>query len=103
MAPVIRPSSRDARATPEKDRRFALLVAMMIPPGRRALRWRRSSAIGFAQGREHMMSDERPVVTKDNEDRIRQGVTGHNVRYVVIVSVALVIVVFIMVAVIFRP
>ncbi len=50
-----------------------------------------------------MMSDERPVVTEDNEDRIRQGVTGHNVRYVVIVSVALVIVVFVVVAVIFRP
>ena len=89
--------------TRERDRRFALLVAMMIPAGRRALLWRRSSAVGFAQGREHMMSEERPIVTEDNKDRIRQGVTGHNVRYVVIVSVALVIVVFILVAAIVRP
>ena len=49
------------------------------------------------------MSDERPVVAKDNEDRVRQGVTGHNVRYVVIGSVALVIVVFIVVAAVVRP
>jgi hypothetical protein len=35
------------------------------------------------------VSDERPIVTEDNQDRVRQGVTGHNVRYVVIVSVAL--------------
>jgi hypothetical protein len=76
---------------------------MMIPAGRRALPRRRSLATGFAQGREHMMSDERPIVTENNEDRVRQGVTGHNVRYVVIVSLALAIVVFVIVAAIVRP
>ena len=49
------------------------------------------------------MSNERPIVTEGNKDRIRQGVTGHNVRYVVIVSVALVIVAFIIIAAIVRP
>ncbi len=49
------------------------------------------------------MSEERPVVTDDNEDRIRRGVTGHNVRYVVIVSLALAIAVFVIVAALVRP
>jgi hypothetical protein len=49
------------------------------------------------------MSNERPIVTESNKDRIRQGVTGHNVRYVVIVSVALVIVAFIIIAAVIRP
>ena len=44
-----------------------------------------------------MDSSERPVVTEANEDRIREGVTGHNVRYVVIVSCLLVVVAFIIV------
>jgi hypothetical protein len=49
------------------------------------------------------MSNERPVVTKSNKDRIRGGVTGHNVRYVVIISCALVIVAFVIVAFVVRP
>ncbi len=49
------------------------------------------------------MSDERPIVTERNKDRIRQGVTGHNVRYVVIVSVALAIIACIIVAAVVRP
>ena len=49
------------------------------------------------------MSDERPVVTEHNEDRIRQGVTGHNVRYVVMVSVALAIIAFIIIAAVVSP
>jgi hypothetical protein len=74
----------------------------MIPVGRRGSR-RLSAANASTQARERIMSDERPVVTEDNEDRVRQGVTGHNVRYVVIVSVALAIVVFIMIAALVRP
>lgn len=42
-------------------------------------------------------SSERPVVTEANKDRIRAGVTGHNVRYVVIAGCALVIVAFIII------
>ena len=78
----------------ERDRRFALLVAMMIPAVRRGLP-RLRPANASTQARERTMSDERPVVTEHNEDRIRQGVTGHKVRYVVMVSVALAIIAFI--------
>lgn len=49
------------------------------------------------------MSDERPIVTEGNKDRIRQGVTGHNVRYVVIASLALVIVAFMIIAAFVKP
>lgn len=48
-------------------------------------------------------SSERPVVTEANKDRIRAGVTGHNVRYVVLASCAIVIVAFIVIyAVVWR-
>jgi hypothetical protein len=46
--------------------------------------------------------DERPIVTKDNEERIRQGETGHHVRYILFASLALVVVLFILVAAYFR-
>jgi hypothetical protein len=49
------------------------------------------------------MSDERPIVTESNKERIQQGVTGHNVRYVVIASVAIVVIAFIIIAAVFRP
>ncbi len=49
------------------------------------------------------MSDERPVVTESNKDRIRQGVTGHNVRYVLIVGIALVVIAFVAIAALMRP
>jgi hypothetical protein len=56
------------------------------------------------QGQKRAMSDnEIPIVTESNKDRIRAGVTGHNVRYVVIISCALVIVAFIIVAFVVRP
>ena len=42
-----------------------------------------------------MNEQERPVVTRANQDRVRAGVTGHNVRYVLIVSIAIVVVAFI--------
>jgi hypothetical protein len=49
------------------------------------------------------MSNERPIiVTERNKDRIRAGVTGHNVLYVLIISTALVIVAFIIIAFVFR-
>jgi hypothetical protein len=49
------------------------------------------------------MDEERPVVTEANTERIRQGVTGHNVRYVVIAGIALVVVLFVAVAMFVRP
>ena len=49
------------------------------------------------------MSDERPIVTEGNKDRVRQGVTGHNVRYVVIIGVALAIIGGIIIAAFMRP
>jgi hypothetical protein len=49
------------------------------------------------------MSSERPLVTECNKDRIRAGVTGHNVRYVLIISCALVIVAFVIIAFVVRP
>jgi hypothetical protein len=41
---------------------------------------------------------ERPVVTNDNKVAMRGGVTGNNVRYVLIASTAQVIVAFIAIA-----
>jgi hypothetical protein len=49
------------------------------------------------------MSNEIPIVTESNKDRIRAGVTGHNVRYVLIISCALVIAAFIVIAFVVRP
>jgi hypothetical protein len=48
------------------------------------------------------MHNERPTITNQNKDRVRAGVTGHNVRYVLIVSLALVIVAFLIVGLVFR-
>ena len=45
---------------------------------------------------------EQPIVTETNKERVRAGVTGQNVRTVLIVSVALVIVAFIAVAMLMR-
>jgi hypothetical protein len=49
-----------------------------------------------------MDGEERPIVTEANKDRIRAGVTGHNVRYVLFGSVALVVVAFAAVALFMR-
>jgi hypothetical protein len=43
------------------------------------------------------MDNERPIVTESNKDRIRAGVTGHNVRYVVIVGCALAVIAFVII------
>jgi hypothetical protein len=41
---------------------------------------------------------ERPVVTEANKEAVRQGSTGHHVRYVLIASCILVIIAFIAVS-----
>ena len=38
---------------------------------------------------------EPPVVNKSNQDQIRQGETGHHLRYILIISCALVVVLFV--------
>lgn len=43
------------------------------------------------------MDNERPVVTEANKDRVRAGVTGHNVRYVLLGGCALVIAAYIII------
>lgn len=46
--------------------------------------------------------DERPVVTKQNEERVRAGETGHHVRYILHISLALVILLFVLIAVFYH-
>ena len=49
-----------------------------------------------------MDTDEQPIVTERNKERVRAGVTGHHVRTVLIVSIALVVVLFVVIAIV-RP
>lgn len=42
--------------------------------------------------------DERPIITEQNEERVRQGETGHHVRYILLISIALVVIAFALVA-----
>jgi hypothetical protein len=84
----------------ERDRRFALLVAMMTDDPHRAIRRRRSRP-SFARGNA-MNEHERPVVSKANKVRVQTGETGHHVRYILFASLALVIVLFIGVAIFIR-
>lgn len=49
-----------------------------------------------------MDGEERPIVTETNKDRMRGGVTGRNVHYVLFGSVALVVVAFFAIAVFMR-
>jgi hypothetical protein len=46
---------------------------------------------------------QRPVVTEAREEAVRAGSTGHHVRYVLIVSCALVVIAFIAVALFIKP
>jgi hypothetical protein len=46
---------------------------------------------------------ERPVVVEANEEAVRSGSTGHHVRYVLIISCALVVIAFIAVALFIKP
>jgi hypothetical protein len=75
----------------------------MIRDPRRWPKLRGRGRSAFIEGQEVAMSDERPIVTEGNKDRLRQGVTGHNVRYVVIFSCALVIIAFAIIAALVRP
>jgi Flp pilus assembly protein TadB len=50
-----------------------------------------------------MNEHERPVVTEANKTAVRAGSTGHNVRYVLIASCALVIIAFIAIALFVKP
>ena len=43
------------------------------------------------------MDNERPVVTEANKNRVRAGVTGHNVRYVLFAGCALVIIAYVII------
>ncbi len=49
-----------------------------------------------------MDSEEQPIVTGANKERVRAGVTGHNVRYVLFASLALVVVLFVAVELVMR-
>ena len=46
---------------------------------------------------------EPPVVNKSNQDQIRQGETGHHLRYILIISCALVVVLFVANAALLKP
>jgi hypothetical protein len=46
---------------------------------------------------------QRPVVTEANKEAVRAGSTGHHVRYVLIISCALVVIAFIAVALFIKP
>jgi hypothetical protein len=46
---------------------------------------------------------EPPIVTSRNEERVRQGETGHHVRYILLLSCALVIALFVLIAAFVRP
>lgn len=59
----------------------------------------RRYGIGFRNAAEEScFMDEQPIMTRDNEERVRQGETGHHVRYILLASLALVIVLFILIA-----
>ena len=50
-----------------------------------------------------MNAHERPIISEDSKTAVRAGVTGNNVRYVLIGSVALAIVAWILVEYFVRP
>ncbi len=50
-----------------------------------------------------MNPHERPVVTEENKVAVRAGSTGHNLRYVVIGSIALAVLAWILVELFVRP
>jgi hypothetical protein len=87
------------RPTRDADRRLALLVALMTNErGRRC-----DGAAWTADFAEFgWLMNEPPAVIKGNEERVRRGETGHPVRDIVVISMALVIVAFILVAIFLR-
>jgi hypothetical protein len=54
-------------------------------------------------GKNSMNAHERPVVTEANKEAVRAGSTGHHVRYVLIISCALVVIGFIAIALFIKP
>jgi hypothetical protein len=50
-----------------------------------------------------MNPHERPVVTEENKVAVRGGSTGHNVRYIVIASLVLVMIAWGLVELLVRP
>jgi hypothetical protein len=54
------------------------------------------------EGMRWMNPHERPVVTEENKTAMRGGATGHNLRYVVIASLVLVMIAWVLVEVFVR-
>jgi hypothetical protein len=67
---------------------------------KRAERRARQSGVIDGSG---FMDRELPVVTKSNEEQVRQGETGRHVRYVLLISLALVVILFLLIAAFMRP
>ncbi len=83
-------------ALSERDLRFALLVDILSSGRRRGTGGRR---IRSSSNPEYAMdSNERPLVTEANKEKVRAGATGFGMRYVVMGGMALVIVLFLAVA-----
>ena len=57
----------------------------------------------LAKKERSMDAHERPVVTEENKVAVRAGSTGHHVRYILIASMALVILAWIVVEALVRP
>jgi hypothetical protein len=57
----------------------------------------------LARKERSMNPHERPVVTEENKTAVRAGSTGHNVRYILIASMVLVILAWILVELLVRP
>jgi hypothetical protein len=57
----------------------------------------------LARKERSMDAHERPVMTEENKVAVRAGSTGHHLRYILIASIALVILAWIVVEVLVRP
>jgi hypothetical protein len=58
--------------------------------------------LGFSIPEASMEPDEQPVISEANKERVRAGVTGHNVRYVLFISIALVVILFVVIDIVMR-
>jgi hypothetical protein len=70
------------------------------------LKWEADSlreTIRFVREERSMNDHERPVVTEASKTAVRAGSTGHNVRYVLISSCALVAIAFIAITLFAKP
>ncbi len=99
-------SAACSRASPSRASSAARSRATGIPRGSRSACRSRDPAWPAEpdrSGRRAVRAEPGPAVAKHNEERMRQGVTGHNVVAVLIASCALVIVLFILVAIFVWP